>query len=67
MEERKIYKIDLGNTKGLSRKVDELGRYTLPMEYRKSLKINTGDEVECFLLKGGIFLKKKSGNSIDNV
>lgn len=27
--------IDLGNTRGLIRKLDSLGRVTLPQEYRK--------------------------------
>lgn len=58
MEDRDI---DLGETRGISRKIDELGRITIPMEYRKELNINADDRqwLEMYLLDDGIFIKKK--------
>lgn len=58
MEDRNI---DLGETRGISRKIDELGRITIPMEYRKELNINADDRqwLEMYLLDDGIFIKKK--------
>ncbi|MGN1326534.1 MAG: AbrB/MazE/SpoVT family DNA-binding domain-containing protein [Clostridia bacterium] len=50
--------IDLGNTRGVSRKIDELGRIVLPIEYRKELSLNVKDSVEMFLLEDGIYIKK---------
>ena len=50
--------INLGNTKGLIRKLDSLGRVTLPQEHRKALEMKDRQEVEIFLLKDGIFIKK---------
>ena len=53
--------VDTGETKGISRKIDELGRITIPMEYRKELDINADDRewLEIYLLDDGIFIKKK--------
>ena len=51
--------INLGNVKGLIRKIDILGRITLPQEYRKSLKIKENEKMEMFLLENGIFIKKE--------
>ena len=50
--------INLGNTKGVIRKLDVLGRVTLPQEHRKALGMQERQEVEIFLLKDGIFIKK---------
>ena len=50
--------INTGNNRGLVRKIDSLGRVTLPKEYRESLNIEEGSKVEMFLLKEGIFIKK---------
>lgn len=50
--------IDLGNTRGLKRKLDKLGRATLPQEYRKTLEMKERQEVEIFLLEDGIYIKK---------
>ena len=49
--------INLGNTKGVIRKLDILGRVTLPQEHRKALKMQERQEVEIFLLKDGIYIK----------
>lgn len=50
--------INLGNTRGVSRKIDELGRIVLPIEYRKELDLKVRDSVEIFLLEDGIYIKK---------
>ena len=54
-------KVKLGDTIGLKRKIDNLGRIVLPKEFRNSLKLNEKDEVEIYLLKEGIFIKKVEG------
>lgn len=51
-------KINLGDTKGLTRKLDNLGRITLPKEFRDTLNIDIKDKVEIYLLQDGIFIKK---------
>lgn len=53
-----MLQIDLGNTKGIKRKLDNLGRITLPMEFRKELNVNERDTFEMYLLDNGIFVKK---------
>lgn len=50
--------VDLGETKGIKRKLDNLGRVVLPKEFRESLKLNKNDEVEIYLLQEGIYIKK---------
>ena len=49
---------DLGNTRGLIRKLDSVGRVTLPQEYRNTLEMKERQEVEIFLLKNGIYIRK---------
>ena len=53
--------IQLGDTRGISRKIDPLGRVTLPMEFRKELQLDETEKpwVEIFLLNDGIYIKKK--------
>lgn len=43
---------------GIIRKLDELGRVTLPKETRKALNINEGDPVEFFTDEDNIIIKK---------
>lgn len=50
--------VDLGETKGIKRKLDNLGRVVLPKEFRESLKLNKNEEVEIYLLQEGIYIKK---------
>ena len=50
--------IDLGNTRGLIRKLDSVDRVTLPQEYRNTLEMKERQEVEIFLLEDGIYIKK---------
>lgn len=53
--------IQLGDTRGISRKLDELGRITLPIEFRKELGLNEDGKpwVEMFLVNDGIYIRKK--------
>ena len=51
-------KVNLGETKGIIRKLDTLGRVVFPKEFRKSLDIKNNDELEIFLLKDGFYVKK---------
>lgn len=54
-----INRID--NVAGIVRKVDELGRITLPKEARKMLQIETGNKVEMITFKNGVFVRKYEG------
>lgn len=54
-----LLNIDLGNTKGITRKFDELGRIVIPKEFRNELNFNSKDKVEVFLLKDGMYIRKK--------
>lgn len=60
-EKRLSISVQLGQTKGIARRLDGLGRITLPMEFRKELDILSDDRqwVEIFLLEDGMFIKKK--------
>jgi len=49
--------IKFGDTKGIKRKFDELGRIVIPKEYRRELKIKETAKGEMFLLPDGIFIK----------
>lgn len=51
-------KIDLGETRGIKRRLDKLGRVVIPIEFRNTLEVNIKDEVEIYLLKYGFFIKK---------
>lgn len=43
---------------GVVRKIDELGRFTLPMELRRKLNIEIGDPLEVFVDGENIVLRK---------
>ena len=49
---------------GVIRKVDELGRFTLPMELRRKLNIEVGDPLEVFVDDESIILKKYVASDI---
>ena len=49
--------IKLGETRGITRCLDNLGRIVIPIEFRKELKLKEKDPVEIFLIKDGIFIK----------
>lgn len=42
---------------GVTRCLDNLGRVVIPMEYRETLGMATGQEVEIFLTTEGVYLK----------
>lgn len=50
---------NLGETLGIIRRFDDLGRVVIPSEIRKSLSIKEGDAVEIFATQRGIFIRKK--------
>lgn len=52
-------KINVGETMGVKRKIDPLGRIVLPSEFRKELGIKEGEEVEMFLISDGIYIRAK--------
>lgn len=54
-----ILNIDLGNTRGIKRPLDNLGRVVIPKEFRKELNFNKDDELQVFLLDDGIYITKK--------
>ena len=43
---------------GIIRKVDELGRIVVPVELRNKLNINIKDEVEIYVERSSIIIKK---------
>lgn len=43
---------------GMVRKIDLLGRIVIPKEMRKNLNIDSGDDIEMYIDKGCIILKK---------
>lgn len=49
---------------GVIRKIDELGRFTLPMELRRKLNIEVGDPLEVFVDDECIILKKYIASDI---
>jgi len=57
---------------GIIRKIDELGRVTLPIELRRNLDIEERDPIEIFVDNGSIILRKYEaacifcGNTKDN-
>ena len=53
-----ILNVNLGNTRGLTRNLDELGRIVIPKEFRQELNLRQKDKVEIFLLQDGIYIKK---------
>lgn len=53
--------VKLGDTMGITRKSDDLGRVVIPSEFRKELGLNDEENVwlEMFLINGGIYIRKK--------
>ena len=51
-------KINIGETRGLIKQIDKLGRMIIPKEFRDTLGLEEKDEVEIFLLKDGVYIKK---------
>ena len=50
--------INVGDTKGLIRKLDALGRVVFPVEFRKQLGMKERGKVEMFLVKDGLYIRK---------
>lgn len=50
--------VNTGETIGLKRKLDDLGRVVIPKEFRDDLGIQERDVVEIFQTKEGIFVKR---------
>lgn len=51
--------VDIGNTLGMEREFDELGRIVIPKEFRRKLGIKHGDVVQIYLTKEGVYIKVK--------
>ncbi|MDO4326694.1 MAG: AbrB/MazE/SpoVT family DNA-binding domain-containing protein [bacterium] len=51
-------------TTGVVRKLDELGRITLPIELRRSLNLDPKDELEIFVEDDQIILRKCESGDI---
>lgn len=54
-----MIKVDLGNTRGIKRKLDSLGRIVLPKTFRDELGIKNNDKVDVYLLEEGFYITKK--------
>lgn len=50
-------KIKIGETIGIKRRFDELGRIVIPKEFRNEFDIDNTTEGEIFLIPNGIFIK----------
>lgn len=50
---------DLGETIGIIRHLDNVGRIVIPREIRKSLSLEEDDALEIFATENGVFMKKK--------
>ena len=54
---------NVGETIGIVRRLDDLGRIVIPMELRRTLKIKQSDALEIFATKDGIFIRKMMGEN----
>lgn len=50
---------------GIVRRIDDLGRLVIPKEFRRTIKVNEGDELEISLRGSEIVVKKYNGNLED--
>ena len=55
---KKREEIELGETMGIIRQLDLLGRVVIPKEFREMLNINEKDKIGIFLLQDGLFMRK---------
>lgn len=51
-----MIQIDLGNTRGIKRKVDDNCRVIIPSNFLKEIGVE--DEAEIFLVEEGIYIRK---------
>ena len=58
-KKNKTIEIDTGNTRGIIRKLDNLGRIVFPKEFRDELNLKYNDEMEIYLLENGFYIAKK--------
>ncbi len=49
---------------GIVRKIDEVGRFVLPIETRRTLGIDIGSEIEIFVENDTVMLKKYHSSCI---
>ncbi|HEX3076846.1 MAG TPA: AbrB/MazE/SpoVT family DNA-binding domain-containing protein [Lachnospiraceae bacterium] len=49
---------------GITRKIDDLGRITLPIELRRNLDINIGDPIEIYVEQDRIVLQKYHAKNV---
>lgn len=54
---------NVGETIGIVRRLDDLGRIVIPMELRRTLNIKQSDALEIFATKDGIFIRKMIGEN----
>lgn len=54
---------NVGETIGIVRRLDDLGRIVIPMELRRTLNIKQSDALEIFATKDGIFIRKMMGEN----
>ena len=53
-------KIDLGNTKGIKRRLDELHRIVIPQEFVEDLNLKERERLEIYQISDdGIFIRKE--------
>ena len=50
---------------GITRKVDHMGRVTLPKEYREFFKMPTGKRVEIFATDEGILIRVPNRETVE--
>lgn len=48
----------MANVKGIVRNLDDLGRVVIPMEFRKSLDLESGKPVEMTMVDGAVIEKR---------
>jgi transcriptional pleiotropic regulator of transition state genes len=52
-------------TKGMVRRIDDLGRATIPIEYRRSIDLKEEEAFDLYTLDKVIHLKKGKGRKLD--
>ena len=57
-ENKEIVQIDVGNTRGMQRKLDSVNRVVIPKEFTRFLKIKKDDLLELFLTNEGFYARK---------
>lgn len=51
----------MSTTRGIIRRIDDLGRIVIPKEIRRKFKINEGAPLEICIIDDGILLKPYNG------